>query len=215
MNDKKSPDTAREQRMELPGGYYLKGRCICGTYPQDYPIVGLRGTSFTVMKGYAGHMQSVRDFLAAMTAPTAGANALDVACKIQTAITTARHGDDIPKYTLQELAALIQAYGEDQYLVGLRESYAITKPQITELEAEVKRIRALEAAAAGTGVREALTNAREKLKLYRAQHSGEYIGGMEYTSLIRQIDAALTTLTPVRGEQGEVPSLETIMGGGE
>ena len=40
-------------------------------------------------------------------------------------------------------------------------------------------------------LREALRHAREKLMLYRKAHSGEYIGGMEYSQLMRQIDAAL------------------------
>lgn len=33
--------------------------------------------------------------------------------------------------------------------------------------------------------------AREKLALYRAAHSGEYLGGVEYTELMRRIDAVL------------------------
>ncbi len=37
----------------------------------------------------------------------------------------------------------------------------------------------------------ALQAAKEKLQLYRAEHSGNYIGGIEYTDLIRMIDAAL------------------------
>jgi hypothetical protein len=37
----------------------------------------------------------------------------------------------------------------------------------------------------------ALTAARDKLALYRACHSGEYIGGIEYTALVRLIDSAL------------------------
>lgn len=37
-----------------------------------------------------------------------------------------------------------------------------------------------------------LRNAREKLVLYRQAHSGEYIGGVEFTTLINSIDAALT-----------------------
>lgn len=37
----------------------------------------------------------------------------------------------------------------------------------------------------------ALIAAREKLELYRAQHSGEYIGGMEYRSLLMTIDEAI------------------------
>jgi len=36
-----------------------------------------------------------------------------------------------------------------------------------------------------------LRKAREKLALYRAQHSGNYIGGLEYNALIRRIDEAL------------------------
>ena len=33
-----------------------------------------------------------------------------------------------------------------------------------------------------------LAKARDKLALYRAEHSGEYIGGTEYTELMRQIE---------------------------
>ncbi len=36
-----------------------------------------------------------------------------------------------------------------------------------------------------------LAKAREKLALYREAHGGEYVGGMEYSELKRQIDAAL------------------------
>lgn len=36
-----------------------------------------------------------------------------------------------------------------------------------------------------------LASAREKMELYRSAHSGEYLGGMEYSELKRQIDAAL------------------------
>jgi hypothetical protein len=43
---------------------------------------------------------------------------------------------------------------------------------------------------------EALKQAREKLVLYRKDHSGIYIGGVEYTALIRQIDEALNSPTP-------------------
>ncbi len=41
-----------------------------------------------------------------------------------------------------------------------------------------------------------LRNAREKLVLYRQAHSGEYIGGVEFNTLIHSIDAVLT---PVSG----------------
>jgi len=40
-------------------------------------------------------------------------------------------------------------------------------------------------------LRTALGYAREKLKLYREQHSGEYVGGIEYEALMRMIDSAL------------------------
>lgn len=36
-----------------------------------------------------------------------------------------------------------------------------------------------------------LLKAREKLKLYRDASTGEYVGGVEYTDLMRRIDAAL------------------------
>lgn len=36
----------------------------------------------------------------------------------------------------------------------------------------------------------ALAYAREKLVLYRAVHGGEYVGGMEFTALLRLIDEA-------------------------
>lgn len=41
-------------------------------------------------------------------------------------------------------------------------------------------------------LRTALGYAYEKLQLYRAQHSGEYIGGIEYTALMAMIDRALS-----------------------
>jgi hypothetical protein len=40
-------------------------------------------------------------------------------------------------------------------------------------------------------LRGTLLAAKEKLRLYRAGHSGEYIGGVEYTSLMKQIDDVL------------------------
>ena len=41
-------------------------------------------------------------------------------------------------------------------------------------------------------LRAALALAKEKLELYRAQHSGEYVGGVEYSELMQQINAALS-----------------------
>lgn len=49
-------------------------------------------------------------------------------------------------------------------------------------QAEITRLARLE---------RALAYAREKLVLYRQEHSGAYVGGMEYTTLIRLIDAAI------------------------
>ena len=37
---------------------------------------------------------------------------------------------------------------------------------------------------------------RTKLQLYRDAHSGEYIGGMEYSALRRELDAAIERLAP-------------------
>lgn len=42
-----------------------------------------------------------------------------------------------------------------------------------------------------TELHQLLTDCREKLQLYRDQHSGEYIGGVEFTALRGRIDAAL------------------------
>lgn len=39
----------------------------------------------------------------------------------------------------------------------------------------------------------ALIAARDKLKLYRNEHSGEYVGGVEYTTLMEEINVALAT----------------------
>lgn len=41
------------------------------------------------------------------------------------------------------------------------------------------------------GLTAALKASREKLALYRGQHSGEYIGGMEFSHLLQIIDAAI------------------------
>lgn len=41
-------------------------------------------------------------------------------------------------------------------------------------------------------LRGTLIAAQQKLKLYRVEHSGEYIGGTEYTGLMRQIEEVLT-----------------------
>ena len=45
-----------------------------------------------------------------------------------------------------------------------------------------------------TELRRLLMDCAEKLNFYRAQHSGEYVGGVEYTELQRRIVAALTAL---------------------
>lgn len=43
--------------------------------------------------------------------------------------------------------------------------------------------------------RQVLVEAKEKLGLYRAAHSGEYTGGVEYMALMRRIDAVLAAPT--------------------
>ena len=40
-----------------------------------------------------------------------------------------------------------------------------------------------------------LESCKYKLKLYRAEHSGEYIGGAEYTALIQQINDMIEKLS--------------------
>jgi hypothetical protein len=40
----------------------------------------------------------------------------------------------------------------------------------------------------------ALLYAKEKLRLYREAHDGRYVGGVEYTELMRIIDEALATV---------------------
>lgn len=50
-------------------------------------------------------------------------------------------------------------------------------------------------------MRTLLRASREKLALYRAQHSGEYVGGIEYTTLVREIDAILSS-SPKGGTGG-------------
>lgn len=40
-------------------------------------------------------------------------------------------------------------------------------------------------------LREKLVFAKEKIEKYRAAHGGEYVGGVEYSNLMKQIDAAL------------------------
>lgn len=51
-------------------------------------------------------------------------------------------------------------------------------------------------------MRLALRYAKEKLNLYRARSSGEYVGGIEHTALIRMIDDALASSSgsPTFGE---------------
>ena len=61
---------------------------------------------------------------------------------------------------------------------------------------EARKAEARKAEVAGIGVEKALREARQKLQLYREAHSGEYVGGLEYTQLIRLIDIALTNPTP-------------------
>lgn len=43
-------------------------------------------------------------------------------------------------------------------------------------------------------MKQALEHAKEKLQLYRDDHTGAFVGGVEYTQLIREIDAAIAGL---------------------
>ena len=51
-----------------------------------------------------------------------------------------------------------------------------------QIEAKNEQIRRM---------RQTLVLAKEKLAIYRARHSGEYVGGIEYTALMVKIDEAL------------------------
>jgi len=48
-----------------------------------------------------------------------------------------------------------------------------------------------EAAARIEALEEALRRAKDKLECYRKNHSGKYVGGMEYSALMQAIRAAL------------------------
>lgn len=56
-------------------------------------------------------------------------------------------------------------------------------------------------------LRTLLMDCAEKLNLYRAQHSGEYIGGVEYTALQRRIVKALDDI------RADEPTARCIDGG--
>ena len=45
-----------------------------------------------------------------------------------------------------------------------------------------------------------LRQAKEKLELYRQSHSGEYVGGTEFSVLMRRIDAVLSQVHAAAGE---------------
>ncbi len=73
-------------------------------------------------------------------------------------------------------------------------SYGIVRydAHIATCESRETRDLILTMARSYDAMRDILGAAKEKLGLYRAQHSGEYIGGMEYRMLIDAIDAALS-----------------------
>lgn len=78
------------------------------------------------------------------------------------------------KYTTDDM----RNYAGDASEVALR--IGGVKLAMKEAADEIERLR-------GT-----LIAAEAKLKLYRAEHSGEYVGGVEYTNLMRQIEEVLT-----------------------
>ncbi len=47
---------------------------------------------------------------------------------------------------------------------------------------------------------EAIENAKTKLKLYRDQHTGEYIGGQEYSQLIKMLNNAQKRVISLGGD---------------
>lgn len=72
--------------------------------------------------------------------------------------------------------------------------YENPKEAAAVIDAASKRITELEAGNAH--LRRLLEAAGKKVALYRKQHSGEYVGGMEFNELMRQIHEALPQLNP-------------------
>lgn len=62
----------------------------------------------------------------------------------------------------------------------------VEKPAQDDYRAQISGLTARSAAR-----RHALMLAREKLAIYRAAHGGEYLGGMEYSALMKLIDEAI------------------------
>lgn len=59
-------------------------------------------------------------------------------------------------------------------------AHGVASTELAKAKVEIERLQAT------------LILAKTKLELYREAHSGEYIGGMEYTMLMRQIDHVLS-----------------------
>lgn len=83
---------------------------------------------------------------------------------------------EIARRWLSEGQINVDQMGRAAVLVAIRQEY---QAALAEQDAEIERLRA------------ALAAAKTKLKLYRAQHSGEYIGGMEYGMLLEMINDVL------------------------
>lgn len=71
--------------------------------------------------------------------------------------------------------------------------YPILQQRVTELLVSNNQFeeRARKAERRSKQMYNSLFAAKRKLELYREQHSGEYVGGMEYTALMKEIDIAL------------------------
>lgn len=68
-----------------------------------------------------------------------------------------------------------------------------------DLNKELSRLRELEEVA--KGLKHILGFALEKLKLYRAKHSGEYVGGLEFQNLRVRCEEEMARAEKVLGRQ--------------
>lgn len=68
----------------------------------------------------------------------------------------------------------------------------MTPSELAEMHGKADAIARVNMRVRITQLENVLLQAREKLELYRAQHDGNYVGGVEYTELMRRIKAALT-----------------------
>lgn len=90
----------------------------------------------------------------------------------------------------------MQAHLIDQHTADLRAQLADRDAEVSALKIQVEYLDGFQTdcvalLAHAKAMRQALTQSKVKLELYRAEHSGEYIGGCEYKMLQEKITAAI------------------------